>query len=228
MLHTDGSTTFWDWSDDALRQAALLLEEELEKAAPLTPRQFVDKQDKLIESTHDQLEGYASQVAAGKISPAQFRQKMTATLRTAHTASYRNGASSVNGRVALDDNDVAAVADRVGDQLDYLQGFVSDIRDANDDDQAFSDAYMTNRAGMYADALRSTFFAGQVSRYSDDEFQVWYEAEDDDNTCSPCTNAEHGSPYAPSEAPLPGSLCQGGPRCRCTLRYEKQGGSADD
>lgn len=207
------------WVTGDLQTAHQLLEEELSKAAALSPADYQRKQVELLASTEKQVEGYAARLANGKMTPAQFRQAMTATLRTAHASAYRNGASSVNGRSPLSDADLAVVSDQFGDQLDYLDNFARQAKAANGTDAAFSEAYLANRAGMYADSLRSTFWSGALSRH-DDTYQVWFDAIGDDHTCDACENAEAASPYPVDEAPLPGGVCDGGPNCRCELRFE--------
>lgn len=50
---------------------------------------------------------------------------------------------------------------------------------------------------------------------------IHYEARDDAGNCGPCHGAAINGPYIAGEShPVPGSVCLGGGRCRCSLRFE--------
>jgi hypothetical protein len=208
------------WSTAELQAAYGQLEEDLAKAAPLDAAAYRDKYDALAEQIGAKVEGYASQVAAGRMSAAQFRQLMTGTLRTGYTQAYRFGASEAAGeRATLSDVDLAAIVSRFGGELDYLDAFARAITDrgVGQDKGQLNDAYLTNRAGMYADALRSSYWEGRVSRGTDQTAYLWH-AVDGPTTCSNCAELD-GQYFTADTLPgMPGSdVCQGLSNCRCEL-----------
>ncbi len=76
--------------------------------------------------------------------------------------------------------------------------------------------YLANRLAMYGAAGRAGFF--EAAEEYDEEgagpgWVVEYIAQDDDRTCSPCSDAQ--GYYLPGDGPYPGQICLGRHRCRC-------------
>lgn len=85
------------------------------------------------------------------------------------------------------------------------------------------EGYVANRSKLYSGAGRALWF--QLSEESAATgWVVDYVAVDDKGTCEPCHAAEREGPYLPTYGPMPGAVCKGRGRCRCTreLRYDFQ------
>lgn len=218
-IHGRAPLRFGEWTRAELKAAYTILGAELaliEKAAPLTPDDYEHKFRLLRQSLADQMAGYAEQLARGRLSASQFRQYMTATIRRAYVQAFTYGSGSVAGRAPLTDMDLVTINRYIADELPYLDHFAQQIR-ANH----YSEAYLLNRTSLYADAIRSLYWAGKVSRQATTTV-IWWHAADDENTCDPCAAADAGSPYQLGDLPgLPGAdICDGLDRCRCFLRFE--------
>ena len=198
------------------RAELLLASEWLSKAAALTADDYQAQFEALASSFDDQLTDYGKRLASGDISPAEFKQYMGSTIRTTYDRAYRLGASVQAGeRAILTDADRATIQGILDDELEYLTAFQRDVSLGFVPD---TEAYLTNRAGMYADAIHGLYWQGRTSQVDSESYEAWYEAEPD--ACEPCAQNASGSPYSVDEVPIPGDDCDGGPRCRCTLRYE--------
>jgi hypothetical protein len=85
----------------------------------------------------------------------------------------------------------------------------------------YSRDYIANRAGLYSGAGWEAWHRGNERVSAQEPFTVvYYVARDDGSTCGPCATAAGDSPYLPGNHPMPGAVCLGRGRCRCTLRYD--------
>ena len=80
----------------------------------------------------------------------------------------------------------------------------------------WSAEYLASRLAMYGAAGRAAFF--EAAEEYDEEgagpgWIVEYIAQDDDRTCSPCSDAQ--GYYLPGDGPYPGQICLGRHHCRC-------------
>lgn len=210
-----------------LRTAQGLLA-DLQKAALLTPDDYEAKMDRLSDDFRRKLQNYAQRVSDGDITEAEFRRMMERTIRSDYASAFRFGASSEVGRTILDDGDLMKIRDWVGKELVFLDGFASDLHQAKLDGDGKSEAYIKNRTDLYANGVRKVYWSGKTDRQPDNTLIYW-QAEDDAGTCDPCAQAEWESPYTADDLPgMPGEICDGGGRCRCSLRYEQPADAAGD
>jgi hypothetical protein len=185
------------------------------KVVNLTPSDYERMFEWLLRGSAARIDGYSRDLAAGRISPRQFRRFMERTIRAAYTSAYRYGASSVTGRTILTDSDLIAIRMYLADELDYLDHFTHDILL-----HGYSARYLKNRLSLYSDAIRALYWLGKTRRQGKD-IMVWWEAHDDGRTCENCLKAEQDSPYRIQDLPgMPGAdVCLGLDRCRCKLRF---------
>jgi len=172
--------------------------------------------DKLTVEFAKELTDLASQFGNGSISVDEFTQRMAADIRATYARAYQLGASIQQvGLANLTPTDNATITDYISDEIEYLNGFERALQLQHVPDTT---AYLIGRVTLYADAIYGLYWEGRTSRVTSD-YDVYYQSEDDANTCLPCQLNEVRSPYAPEDAPIPGNDCEGRSRCRCTLRY---------
>lgn len=74
------------------------------------------------------------------------------------------------------------------------------------------------RARQYKANAYEEFWRKGEEQIDDADVVVDYVAVDDQNTCSPCYQAEQNGPYLPGQGVFPGEVCLGGGHCRCVRR----------
>lgn len=206
----------------ALAWARLLVPRSLRwaealKAAALTPADYEAKFQALQANVEQTLQGYASQLADGSLSPAQFRQRMTATIRANYDDAYRLGMGASGGVARLTDDDWAVVHRYLNDEITYIDNFAREVRrhiEAGDD---YSDDYLAWRTGFYSDSLRGLYFSGYANGANDGALFEWTAHAD---ACEPCQAMADGSPYTADEldGQMPGAdVCDGLDKCQCEL-----------
>lgn len=115
----------------------------------------------------------------------------------------------------------AEVMALVARQQPFLTRFATEVAAKFITGNAPSAKALAARSRLYGAAGREAFYRGiETSKGNATGTVVYYEAVDDERTCPACRAAEAGSPYLPGQHPWPGTICFGGDRCRCRLRYE--------
>jgi hypothetical protein len=105
-------------------------------------------------------------------------------------------------------------------QAGYLARFAHDAHAHAATGQPYSAGYLANRSNLYGGGAWALWHEAVDDEYADQPgWVVYYLAVDDDRTCDECMSAESQGPYLPGAAPMPGEVCQGGSRCRCSLDY---------
>jgi hypothetical protein len=163
--------------------------------------------DILIAELRDEIDRHVAAFRDGLIDADQFQQRMARDLTEHHVAAYLVGRDDQVIRAA----DKRVLAELIGDQIDYLNGF-ADVLAANEDG-AWQAAYEA-RARMYAGSLTQTYWRGQTRGYRlpfmpaegtdclvnckcaweiDAPSAYWRRAAED--SCATCVSREAGNPY---------------------------------
>lgn len=124
------------------------------------------------------------------------------------------------GRI-LTASELSALTPLVQEQLAFLARFADDIVLAELIGKPMSEGAIAARAELYGRmGLALDSFFEEFSKDYGPGWVVEYIAVDDGGTCGPCHNAQ--DLYLPTEGPMPGEICYGGMRCRCTreVRYD--------
>jgi len=164
---------------------------------------------------------HARALATGGVTPAQWLRTVDDDLRTYMTMQHMGGWGGIE-RGALS-GDPAALERAVQRQRAFLSRFADEVALRQQRGQPFSEAYVANRTELYGGAGRGHYYESQVAAHVQagdlGRFRVRYVARDDGGTCQPCHDAQ--GLYEPGDPnlPLPGSVCMGRNRCRCTLEY---------
>ena len=191
---------------------------EVRAAFKATQQDTADPQSQYDSLSNDfsvKVAALAALLAAGTITAMVFHQRMIALIESVYTRAYQLGAAVQGVGAVLTAADHVTITNYVHDEDEYLRRFVRDVSLGHVPD---SEAYLQNRAGMYAEAIHGLYWEGRASRVPAD-YVVYYEAEDDKNTCEPCALNEANGPYPIGRAPIPGNDCLGWSRCRCKLRF---------
>ncbi len=114
----------------------------------------------------------------------------------------------------------AAVDAELRGQWGFLAAFAVTLIAGKIADKMMSEAAIRSRAVLYGQTGVGSFWRGSQPA-AGDGWITHYDALDDDGTCGKCSEAERNGPYIMgSNHPVPGSVCLGRGRCRCSLRYE--------
>jgi hypothetical protein len=105
---------------------------------------------------------------------------------------------------------------RIKEQLSYLSRFADKNAAKRLTGEKLSADAVYNQSVLYGGAGRAQFYDA-ATREAEADTYVEYISADDGGTCDPCLSAE--GRYSLGEAPLPGSVCLGGGRCRCRLEF---------
>ena len=157
-----------------------------------------------------QTAGLAKSVASGKISVATWQQRMADAIsnHSLRQAALGRGATMSKAEAIRFSND------RIRPQLAFLQRFADELALSNATGQPMTAAQIANRAALYAGDGRASWFQEHERRNARPGYVVRYRSRDDGGTCGRCLSAE--GTYAAGEGPMPGDVCQGHGRCRCT------------
>ena len=164
----------------------------------------------------DKIDRLSDKLNRGSLSEFEWRNAMRKTIADSYTQAYRLGASAANGSAyRLTGLDRQMIDAEVNQEYAFLGNFYQDLRDGD-----LSAEYISWRSGMYGDALSTVYWAGQASQFDDTLYEAWFLTSDDEKVCDGCQSAADGSPYTPSDCPLPGAdVCEGFTNCRCTIDF---------
>lgn len=185
--------------------------------AALTPADYEAKFQALQGKVDQTLQGYASQLADGDITPAQFRQKMTATIRANYDDAYQMGMGASDAATRLSDDDWVVIHRYLNDEIDYIDNYARDIRSHAAVGDDYSADYLAWRTGFYSDALRGLYFSGMANGAPDGALFQWIAHE---GACEPCQAMADGGPYSAGDldGQMPGAdVCLGLDHCHCEI-----------
>ena len=175
------------------------------------------------QDTEDDIKSHKSALAllalallSGKITKAQYIEKVTALLHSGMvTAAERGGADTAQA---------SALADGIlKSQTKRIDGLAHDLDESTlgDGDEAgtgLSAAQAALYAGGLAGGIWAAYQSGRVASDDDDDAQFDYDCPNDKNSCDDCVDRADGGPYSRSELPsYPGdwaTSCGGNDRCK--------------
>lgn len=166
--------------------------------------------EKLQSQFEKQSAGLARSVASGKLTTAQWQQRMADAIsnHSLRQAALGRGATMSKAEA------IAFSNARIRPQLAFLQRFADELALAQATGKPLTAAQIAARSSLYAGDGRAAWFQEYEKRNARTGYVVKYRARDDGGTCGPCIAAQ-GS-YLPGEGEYPGSVCKGKGRCRCT------------
>ncbi len=201
------------------------LADVLGKAAALTPKDYTDKFNALQTATEDQFQNLANQLATGRLTPLQFKDRLFRTLRRAMADSYRYGLGAAGERAILYDADLAVIRSYLSEDATFLSGFYQDLKEGevpgtpNVKPEPTGRFSVDQRAIMYSNALRAIYYKGYVSRINDPATVIVWQLGSTEH-CGSCLDMDAGNPYTivTLAGRVPGAdVCEGLDRCGCSL-----------
>lgn len=219
-LDVRGANKLVTLSNDRLRHLGDVLAK-----ARLSPDEYRRRYDVLFDDIHERMLELAALVTEDEITPAQFRHRAERALKSAYVQAYRYGVGTTDGSLALADDDLTTIANAFAEDKDYLANFSAQIAEGYVPTTAAQVAevegsmLLDERAVMYANSVRSMFYAGRIARTADDVQIEWVLGATEH--CDACLDAADGSPYTKDTLPgLPGAaVCDGLDKCGCSLDF---------
>ena len=121
----------------------------------------------------------------------------------------------------LRERDLQGLREAVQVQTAYLSRFADTLAIRRLKGQALTAEGVASRAELYGGAGRETFFKALEQAEAGRSGLIYhYDAKDDGHACSACLDAQARGPYLAGQGPMPGAICYGRGRCRCTRRAE--------
>jgi 8-oxo-dGTP pyrophosphatase MutT (NUDIX family) len=142
--------------------------------------------------------------------------------RQAMTAGSQDASGDYEDTPALDDSDVESGArDAAEEQRGYLTGLLQDVVGG------LSAAMIGARLALYASTLYKAYNAsyGDTVMTAHPTYEIIWELGDARDHCRNCVNRAGKSftveslPGWPGDGPFGGSICLGGPNCKCSCRF---------
>ena len=207
----------WRWSEELKRYRDTTSGQMLSFAQV---QDLIDQSLNIKEPVVDQL---AQLLAAGQISIQDWRDRMAREIKRTY---IQQAILAAGGRDQMTSRFWGSIGPLLRKQYGYLNRFAKNIAAGQ-----LSEAQIRMRSRMYINSARSAFWRIRdfIERIKGNNEEKWI-AMGDENTCSPCfeadqmgwqpigTFAQPGSGQVLKEPP---SQCEGLTKCRCRKDYRK-------
>ena len=151
----------------------------------------------------------------GSISLVQWQESVREALKLAHTqaAIIGNG-----GRDAMQASDWGRIGQRLRAEYRYLEGFARDLLAGS-----ISTPMALARIGMYAQALRGTYWEGTTIRQEKQGYSLMRRILDPQaKHCDDCLRYAGRGAVSIGSLPMPGQRCACRSNCKCRVEYKRQ------
>lgn len=172
---------------------------------------FAELRDTARTRFHATATNLADDLSNGKITVAEWQARMSDEIDGLLTRMTYLG----RGDSLIPAAERAALDATLAREQAFLSRFADQIATREALGTPMSFAQIAARSQQYSGSAYGQWFAAKERRDSDPNAVVFYRARDDGSTCSPCLDAQDGSPYLPGDGPMPGQICLGGGHCRC-------------
>lgn len=159
-----------------------------------------------------QLRKFTRMLSDGNITLDQWQQSVRQALKAGHVqaAIIGNG-----GRANMTAADWGKVGARLSQEYKFLEGFARDLLA-----QKVSTPMALARVGMYAEAVRGSYWQGEEIRQEKQGYSLMQRTLDPEaKHCDDCIRYARAGIVPLGNLPLPGSRCACRSRCRCSVRY---------
>jgi len=168
---------------------------------------------------------YTHRLAEGKISAYHFERGWQSLIREAFVLAYEYGKEHIQSvQLGLTPEDLAAVRAQIDREKGFLRRFVEQIKAKTGGAYAKKPLpelaeHLEYRTSLYAEALRTLWFQGQVSQVGP-LTQIYWNLFPPAHHCPDCIRIAAGNPYTPKTLPtLPGHDVQCMRNCKCFLTF---------
>lgn len=184
-----------------LEVAKLVAKDSLEIHAAAKPY------TKIVNAANDKLQKQLSKFERGKIDSDKFLNTTQSILSEAYEKAFLKG----SGRKIIPPNGKEWLDNFKASQFKFLENFASAI------DEGSTVMSTSQRMGMYANAIRSSYWSGSVVGSGKGSQFDWVTTAGEN--CDDCLEIEKGNPYARNDLPtVPGAgdtRC--GSNCNCHI-----------
>lgn len=171
--------------------------------------------DGRINSLKSDLRRYTDMLSRGDLTLDQWQETIRQRLKLSHVqaAIIGNG-----GRDTMQASDWGRIGQRLREEYRYLQNFASDILAGR-----VSPAMAIARIGLYAEALRGTYWEGTSIRQGKQGYSLMRRILDSQaKHCQDCLNYAARGMVPIGSLPMPGQRCECRSNCKCTVKYFRQ------
>lgn len=151
----------------------------------------------------------------GSISLVQWQESVREALKLAHTqaAIIGNG-----GRDTMQASDWGRIGQRLRAEYRYLEGFARDLLAGS-----ISAPMALARIGMYAQAVRSSYWEGSAIRQEKQGYSLMRRILDPQaKHCDDCVRFAARGLVSIGSLPMPGQRCACMSNCKCRVQYKRQ------
>lgn len=166
--------------------------------------------DRRIQDAKGLFRNINNTLIAGDMGTATWAESLAVELRRGHTQSYALGRGGWERMTAADR---AAVTARLREEYKFLRDFARDVQSGK-----LSEAQIRARADMYAEHLKSSYWAGQTASKREAGFTEERRHMRGAHHCKDCPGyADRWEPIG--SLPEPGDDCECRSRCKCEKEY---------
>lgn len=161
------------------------------------------------------LRRFTDMLGRGDISLVQWQESVREALKLAHVQATIIGNG---GRDAMEASDWGKVGQRLRAEYRYLEGFARDLLDGR-----VSPAMALARIGMYAQAIRGTYWQGTEIRQGKQGYSLMRRILDPQAAhCQDCIDLAARGLVSIGSLPMPGQRCACRSNCKCRVEYKRQ------
>lgn len=161
------------------------------------------------------LRRYTNMLSSGDITLDQWQLSVREALKLTHVqaAIIGNG-----GKDSMGPAEWGRIGQRLRAEYAYLQGFARDLLDGR-----VSPAMALARIGLYAEAVRGTYWEGTTIRQEKQGYSLMRRILDSQaKHCQDCLDYAARGMVPIGSLPLPGQRCACRSNCKCSVKYFRQ------
>lgn len=161
------------------------------------------------------LRRYTDMLSRGDITLDQWQLSVREALKLTHVqaAIIGNG-----GKDSMGPAEWGRIGQRLRAEYAYLQGFARDLLDGR-----ISPAMALARIGLYAEAVRGTYWEGTTIRQEKQGYSLMRRILDSQaKHCQDCLDYAARGMVPIGSLPLPGQRCACRSNCKCSVKYFRQ------
>lgn len=161
------------------------------------------------------LRRYTDMLSRGDITLDQWQSSVREALKLTHVqaAIVGNG-----GKDTMVQADWGKIGQRLRREYAYLQGFARDLLDGR-----ISSAMALARIGLYAEAVRGSYWEGATIRQGKQGYSLMRRILDSQaKHCQNCLDYAARGIVPMGSLPLPGERCACRSNCKCSVKYFRQ------
>lgn len=175
--------------------------------------------EKLVDARIDKLDGmlrrFTRMLINEQITLDQWQASVREALKAAHIQAAIIG---YGGKANMGSAEYGRIGQRLREEYTYLQNFAGQLLS-----RSISAPMALARIGLYAQSVRGSYWQGAELRQQQQGYSLMRRILDDQaQHCADCLRYAAQGIVSIGTLPLPGSRCECGARCRCSVAYYRQ------